>query len=254
MLSNDKLLQAIKDRDIEKDVNSKAEFSWKTKTNAKDKYESTPLWLSVINNHIEIAQLLIKHGADVNSLSSNSKKPLLCHAIEWSSSEMVELLIQKGADINAQGQYDKTPLQCAIEKYNEKKLFQCLLYGANVSAEDRNTINSKPKIASCLAEFEKIKVKPQSGTLIEACRNRNKDIILDEKALAKEIQEIKEHYSSDKQLSFIPKCLDNFINHFTPKSVKEKRAQSFLAFPPESSLADTSKIVENVDASASKSR
>ena len=61
------------------------------------------LKIAAKENHVEIAELLIRHGADMENGSVISQKPLpLLMATYGNSYEFVKLLIENGANINAQ--------------------------------------------------------------------------------------------------------------------------------------------------------
>jgi ankyrin repeat protein len=84
--------------------------------------------------HINIVQLLIEHGADVNAQSGDYG-----NALQAASSEghidIVQLLIEKGADVNAQGGEYGGTLQAAL--FNGHIVIVQLLigHGANVNAQ-----------------------------------------------------------------------------------------------------------------------
>ncbi|XP_065674267.1 uncharacterized protein LOC136091183 isoform X2 [Hydra vulgaris] len=78
----------------------------------------TPLYYSLAyNGHpidIQIVELLLRNGADVNKLVSNNDAPIhLAHRI--GHKEAVGLLLQYGANILAQNSEGKTPLHCLLE-------------------------------------------------------------------------------------------------------------------------------------------
>ena len=67
-----------------------------------------------VNSSIEMMQLLIEHGADVNAKDQNGKTPLHITAV-IPSIEKMQILIEHGADVNAVDANDKTPLNYALE-------------------------------------------------------------------------------------------------------------------------------------------
>jgi len=68
-----------------------------------------------VNSSLEIMQLLIDHGADVNVKDQKGKTPLHIVAAVKPSIEKMQLLIDNGADVNAVDQDGKTPLSYVLQ-------------------------------------------------------------------------------------------------------------------------------------------
>lgn len=60
----------------------------------------TPLLYSIFNNHTKIAKKLIDLGADVNEPDNDGKTPLM-YASDNCNLDLIDLLIKKGANIEA---------------------------------------------------------------------------------------------------------------------------------------------------------
>ena len=72
----------------------------------------TPLHASVYKGHIEVAQLLFAHGADLNSRSKDNFTPL--HLASWMGHlTIVKWLLSHGADVNSQDKRNSIPLHQA---------------------------------------------------------------------------------------------------------------------------------------------
>lgn len=76
----------------------------------QDKY--TPLHRAAYENHLEMAELLLQFGADVNARTEFKWTPLHS-ACKWNHPDMVALLLQHGADVNALSDGSQTPLHIA---------------------------------------------------------------------------------------------------------------------------------------------
>ena len=84
--------------------------------NAKNDLGQTPLY----HADSEVAELLLDHGADVNAKNDFGQTPL-----HYADSEEAELLLDRGADVNAKDDIGQTPLHRVVEiLYVEKQVIQ----------------------------------------------------------------------------------------------------------------------------------
>lgn len=72
------------------------------------------LSLASFYGDIEIVQLLIRYGANLNARQENKTTPLDC-AIENMNLDVIKYLLENGADINSSDEYGVTPLHRAID-------------------------------------------------------------------------------------------------------------------------------------------
>ena len=95
----------------------------------------TPLHLASRDGNVEVARVLLKHGADVNARDISKWTPLR-HALDKGHVEVARVLIEKGADVGAQGVDDWMPLHWA-SRHGQAELAQVLLeHGADQDAKD----------------------------------------------------------------------------------------------------------------------
>jgi ankyrin repeat protein len=95
----------------------------------------TPLHLASRDGHVEVARLLLEHGADVDSRDISKWTPLR-HALDKRHVEVARVLIEKGADVGAQGVDEWMPLHWA-SRHGKAELVQVLLeHGAITDAKD----------------------------------------------------------------------------------------------------------------------
>jgi ankyrin repeat protein len=106
---------------------------------------STPLLVSVENGHLNIAEILIYRGANVN-MSGNLGVTPLHLAAERGFTDMVKLLVQKGAMVKAKDEMGASPLHYAVEK-GKAEIVQILLEKGSDPAEVDNSGDSSLKIA-----------------------------------------------------------------------------------------------------------
>jgi len=102
--------------------------------NAKDKNGRTPLQFAADEGHKEIAELLIDKGADVNAKSKYGVTPLH-YAAGNGHKEIAELLIDKGADVDAKADNGITPLDAAI-KFKKTELADLIRKHGGKTAEE----------------------------------------------------------------------------------------------------------------------
>ena len=100
----------------------------------------TPLHYAAVNEDKYIADLLLRHGAEVNSLDRRGFTPLH-YAVQTigpndSDLGLIHLLVQKGAGINLQGRDGTTALHWAIKENNELVVERLLELGSDVNLQD----------------------------------------------------------------------------------------------------------------------
>ena len=120
--------------------------------NKKDKTGSTPLSLACYYDNVEVSNILIELGCELNTQNSVGNTPLHI-ATEHRNVSLVKKLVLHGADKNIVGQFDRIPYQTALNVQN-KEILEVL--------QQRNIIKT---ILTCQIEFTTLK-------------NRRKDILL----------------------------------------------------------------------------
>jgi cytohesin len=98
--------------------------------------KDTPLHNAVWHGYIELAKALIDAGADVNAENKWKSTPL--HNAAWyQHPELVKVLIEAGADLDAKNSAKKTPLHF-VARRNIKIAKMLIDAGADVNAEDED--------------------------------------------------------------------------------------------------------------------
>ena len=90
-----------------------------------------PVALAAFFGHIDILDILIQAGADVNAQARNAMQVAAIHAaVAARDARGVEILLRNGADPNLQQQQGLTPMQAAVAN-NDSAIIQLLTaYGA----------------------------------------------------------------------------------------------------------------------------
>ena len=103
-------------------------------------YGNSAIGLAVVNEQKDCLELLIKEGADVNSMISNGHT-LLMYAAHKGNLTFVNLLIEAGADVNAQtgtNENDGTALIFAAQSQAPECLKSLIAAGADLNKQGRN--------------------------------------------------------------------------------------------------------------------
>jgi ankyrin repeat protein len=117
--------------------------------NVAGKIGRTPLHLAAYNGMPQVAKLLVSRGGNVKASSSDGATPLHSAAISIKNNiQLLELLLSKGADVNSgRGTKIGTPLILAA-KYGDVDVARILVNnGADINAQDASG-NSALHIAS----------------------------------------------------------------------------------------------------------
>lgn len=97
----------------------------------KTLHYATPLWASAVANHLNVVKLLVRLGANINSLSDSGSSPVRS-ACFMSNIEVVQFLINAGADFSRANFNGGT---CLINSVQSVELCRFLLSkGVDVNA------------------------------------------------------------------------------------------------------------------------
>ena len=141
--------------------------------NMANGYDSdTPLHLAISNNHLEVAMDLIKYNANINATNSDQSTPLHLACLNGNI-KIAMALIEKGAVIDAIDNRQNTPLHIACN-YDYFEVAMALIEkGAAIDAID-NKQNTPLHIACNYDYFEVAMALIEKGAAIDA-RNSDQD-------------------------------------------------------------------------------
>ena len=140
--------------------------------NMKTKDGWTSLLIATENRSVEIVRLLILHGAELTA-TDEIGWTALHHAIFAKAGEVVELLIESGMDVGIKGASDRTPLHCAAVRGQEDIIRLLVEKGANIKAKssdgktplDLAERSRNPRIAPILRSYTQTRQKRTSGSM-----------------------------------------------------------------------------------------
>ncbi|XP_041377464.1 E3 ubiquitin-protein ligase MIB2-like [Gigantopelta aegis] len=99
----------------------------------------TALHLAAINDHTDVARVLIKQGASVNSKANNGSTPLHVACGECYI-EPIQVLISAGANVNASDNDGDTPLHLTMMQNQTTDMFKALIGEQGQSTDKRAQI------------------------------------------------------------------------------------------------------------------
>jgi len=96
---------------------------------------TTPLHQASQCGHVDVARILIEHGADATAQSKDGTTPLH-RASQWGRVDVAQLLIEHGADSTAQSKDGTTPLHGASLRGDVDVARLLIEHGADATAQD----------------------------------------------------------------------------------------------------------------------
>ncbi len=112
---------------------------------SKTEYGATPLFHAAREGNTEIIEFFIKHGANVNAINNSNESPLY-YAIKENVAEIVDVLLRNGANPNHQSSNFNSPLLEAVNKKSSIDIVRLLL-------ENRADPNFKPFIGESILDI-----------------------------------------------------------------------------------------------------
>ncbi len=98
-------------------------------------HERSPLQFAAIKRHLEIGRFLLDHGADVDSRQDDLWTPL--HMASWNGYiEVSQMLLEHSADLNSRDDRGRVPLHLASSGGKTEVVRLLLDHGADVDAKD----------------------------------------------------------------------------------------------------------------------
>jgi ankyrin repeat protein len=101
--------------------------------NSVNRLGQTPLLIAAYSGHKDIAEFLIKKGADLNLADQFGASPIHMSVL-GSKIEITKLLVSKGADINKRTKIGKVPIQLAFEIGNAAVVDLFISRGVDINA------------------------------------------------------------------------------------------------------------------------
>ena len=124
---------------------------------------SSPLHLSAGYNQLEVAELLLENGADVNSRDKGGLIPLH-NAASYGHVEIAALMIKHNADVNVSDRWGFTPLHEASQKGRTQLCSLLILHGADCTLKNHN--NETPLEVASTADVRSLLLDAMPPSLL----------------------------------------------------------------------------------------
>ena len=99
---------------------------------------NTEIQNAFIADDFDKMKVLLKKGANVNSVDCRDGSPILLRAVVKNDTGMIEFLISRGVNVDKMGPKGMTPLHCAAEKNFLESARLLLEAGADFRIESNN--------------------------------------------------------------------------------------------------------------------
>jgi ankyrin repeat protein len=96
----------------------------------------TPLIVACIYERVEIARFLLQRGASACAITSGLRDTAIYGAAQVGRVDLIDLLLAHGADVNVCNAEGTTPLQIAAQRNHRDAARRLLAVGARVTARD----------------------------------------------------------------------------------------------------------------------
>ena len=113
--------------------------------NEKDIYGQNPIYYAARDGHLNLCQLLVEKGSDVN-LEDKYGQTCIFYAIREGHYDIVEFLIKHGANVNKIDKKKQTPVSYAM-KHNRDKIVELLVNNGGRKPEPKQKAKEKNKKA-----------------------------------------------------------------------------------------------------------
>jgi hypothetical protein len=168
----------------------------------------TPLMCAAITGQSEIFKMLLSRGADADVLNVN-ENGVLHYAAMSGSVEIVRLLLDKGADIEKSDSWGRTPLSMAVQE-NKQELVKFLLEnGADI--ENMDCYAYTPLyVARATGNVDMVQLLLDNGA------NEKRPVGMTARAL------------NNENFSWKSKSSEHFRIHYLPESVAEREIDTLI--------------------------
>lgn len=141
---------------------------------ARFRTNSSPLLFALNNKNDELAEFLIRHGANVNQQDSFGITPVITAALR-KNAKMIERLVHAGADINTASLDGITPFLAASYKGSLQDMEKLISLGAGIKATD---IDGNTAMHFAAHDIQKIKYLKSLGLDINQANHNGETPLL----------------------------------------------------------------------------
>ena len=137
--------------------------------NSRSAQSMTALMLAGNQGHLNICQLLVEHGAEVDAVDKDGWTAMMWAGIRHETIHIVKYLIEQGASVNHRNNRGRTCLSSAAASYNiDRELLELLLaHGADINTRDVFGCTVMMGAANCEYLFGSGKITERLAMLLE---------------------------------------------------------------------------------------
>ncbi|CAM8640835.1 Ankyrin repeats (many copies) [Oxalobacteraceae bacterium] len=142
----------------------------------KSKFATEMLALAINRGYLELAELMVNTGVDLNPTRAKGLSPLI-EAIREGYSDFAEALIKKGSDVNHTYLNGETALQQALISKNTNIVRFLVQNGLNINSTDKDGLS--PLMKACMSESTDIaEVLIENGAQVDFQIGKNNTALM----------------------------------------------------------------------------
>ena len=182
------------------------------KVDESDYFVGTALHAAVSQGSVDIARILIEHGADLEAESEQLGARAVHLAASFGDVAMLELLLDSGAELNAQDDQGKTALHRAANFGGEEAVALLLNRGADI--EQKDSLYGRPPLvqAAVAGKIRIVTLLVEGGAEIEATDNDGRTAL-----------RLAAYYSGGVELMDYLTRADAYRDPFSPQPARDNR-------------------------------
>jgi ankyrin repeat protein len=144
----------------------------------------TPLIVAVSTGNLEMAKLLVEHGADVNAhTTTDTGSTVLCFAIDGGNLHVLDYLVERGAKVDGKSKNGQTPLHYAAAHGLNDFVRGLLKHGADPDLfgipDTKGNLTTPLMAAAANGHLETVQLLVEKGAQLEKVNDVGDTVLMD---------------------------------------------------------------------------